>query len=267
VSAQIQDGSVVGVKAARTRVPDTRTTRRTLAIVAGCLVASGILAAVPATMPAAALTALFGSAWLSATLAMLLPGDAQRSAGEMARRRALFRHELNMLGDTPTTAALTAMLRRAEMLGLEHGTIGDDLDRIHAALAALTLSEQIARGELPTAETTYPIAGGDRCHFAGAARFGRRKSDHVGHLVLTGAWLQFHGALDVSVAWTLVEGVQRADGDVLITMTDSKRLLRFSCVSLRDAVGAAVIAEHLARRARMAPSATASERVIAPPAP
>ena len=126
-----------------------------------------------------------------------------------------------------------------------------DPDRIQATIEALTLGEQIARGEMPIAETTTPLAEDERCHFAGAARFGRRRSDHVGHLVLTGTWLRFHGVLDVSVAWRHISGVQRVDRDVLITLADSPRLMRFSCVSIRDAVRAAVIAEHLASRARV----------------
>jgi hypothetical protein len=81
-------------------------------------------------------------------------------------------------------------------------------------------------------------------------RFGRRRADQVGHLSLTGGWLKFRGAVDVSVAWTEVAAVQRAGCEIIILLDDSKRVLRFSCHSLEEAARASVLAQHLAGKSR-----------------
>ena len=43
----------------------------------------------------------------------------------------------------------------------------------------------------------------DPCHFATPVRFGRRRTDQVGHLVFTSAWLRFRGTVDFAVAWEM----------------------------------------------------------------
>jgi hypothetical protein len=93
---------------------------------------------------------------------------------------------------------------------------------------------------------TYPHEPGDPCHFATRVRFGRRRNDQVGHLELTSGRLKFHGALDLSVVWTEIATVERDGRDIVVSLIDSRRVLRFSCPALEDAARGAVVARHLA---------------------
>ena len=62
----------------------------------------------------------------------------------------------------------------------------------------------LERGDLPAVKPPDPLAPGDTCHYMAPVRFGRRRSDQYGHLVLTGGWLKFRGTGDVSVSWSEV---------------------------------------------------------------
>ena len=115
---------------------------------------------------------------------------------------------------------------------------------------ALDLANRLTNGELPTAKAPDPLAPGDSCHFAAPVRFGRRRADQYGHLVLTAGWLKFRGTQDVSVAWDEVANVQRAGREVIVSFERSRRLLRFSCYSIGEAARGGVIATHLMRSAR-----------------
>ena len=88
------------------------------------------------------------------------------------------------------------------------------------------------------------------CQFSTPIRFGRRRTDQFGHLELTRDWLRFRSVLDVSVAWSEVERVNRRGREVEIALADSTRLLRFWCPCLNDPARAAVLAEHFAGVAR-----------------
>jgi hypothetical protein len=123
-------------------------------------------------------------------------------------------------------------------------------DDVLAELEAAELADRLEHGDIPTAEAPDLVAPGDQCHFVAPARFGRRRSDHYGHLVLTGGWLKFRGTLDVSVAWGEVAAVHRAGRDIIVSMEESRRLLRFSCHSVAEAARGGVIAQYLARSAR-----------------
>jgi hypothetical protein len=112
------------------------------------------------------------------------------------------------------------------------------------------LSSRLRRGELPMAEAPDPLAPGDQCHFVTPVRFGRRRSDQYGHMVITSGWLKFRGTLDLSVTWSEVAQVQRLAREMIISLQDSRRLLRFSCHSEGEAARGAVIAQHLAQSAR-----------------
>jgi hypothetical protein len=94
-----------------------------------------------------------------------------------------------------------------------------------------------------------PLLTGDTCHFICAARFGRRRADQYGHLVLTRLWLTFRGALGVSVSWREVVSVVRADRELIVSLQDSRRMLRFSCQTYDEAARGDVIASELARLA------------------
>jgi hypothetical protein len=70
-------------------------------------------------------------------------------------------------------------------------------------------------------------------------------------MVITSGWLKFRGTLDLSVTWSEVAQVQRLAREMIISLQDSRRLLRFSCHSEGEAARGAVIAQHLAQSARV----------------
>src|SRR3954469_20935545 len=91
------------------------------------------------------------------------------------------------------------------------------------------LAERLLRGDLPVVRPPDPLAPGDECHFVTPVRFGRRRADQYGHLVLTSGWLKFRGTLDLSVTWSEVHDVQFTSREVIVSLQDSRRMLRFSC--------------------------------------
>ena len=119
------------------------------------------------------------------------------------------------------------------------------------AFEASELANRLQRGDLPVVTPPDPVAPGDQCHFVAPARFGRRRSDQYGHLLLTGGWLKFRGTVDLSVTWSEVAEVHRANREIVISLQDSRRLLRFSCHSEAEAVRGATIAQHLAQSVEM----------------
>ena len=205
-----------------------------------------MLAAVPREIPGIALATVLGGAWLSLVLAMTLPSRSERAGAELARRLAQFRHEVNTVGDQPTRADLESLLVRARDLALRDEEIAEELARVRAAIDAVDFAGQIARDALPVVASNEPLAPGDVCHFVTPVRFGRRRADQFGHLSLTSGWLKFRGTLDISVAWTEVAAIQRAGRDLIISLHDSKRVLRFLCHSESEAARAGVLAQHLA---------------------
>ena len=117
-------------------------------------------------------------------------------------------------------------------------------------IEATELANRLRSGDLPKVTAPDPLAPGDECHFVTPVRFGRRRADQYGHVVLTTGWLKFRGTLDLSVAWSEVADVQRAARELVVSLQDSRRLLRFSCHSEAEASHGAVIARHLAQSAR-----------------
>lgn len=113
------------------------------------------------------------------------------------------------------------------------------------------LAARLRRGEFPVANAPDPLAPGDQCHFVTPVRFGRRRSDQYGHVVLTSGWLKFRGTLDLSVSWSEVADVQRTAREMVVSLQDSRRMLRFSCHSDAEAARGVVIAQHLAQSARL----------------
>jgi hypothetical protein len=128
------------------------------------------------------------------------------------------------------------------------------MDGLHPSddLATTELAARLRRGELPKVKAPDPLAPGDECHFVTPVRFGRRRADQYGHLVLTSGWLKFRGTVDVSAAWGEVGEVQRARREIVVSLRDSRRLLRFSCHSEGEAARGALIAQHLAQSAQLA---------------
>jgi hypothetical protein len=111
------------------------------------------------------------------------------------------------------------------------------------------LADRLLRGDLPVVRSPDPLAPGDQCHFVTPVRFGRRRADHYGHLLLTSGWLKFRGTLDISVTWSEVSGTDRATREIVISLQDSRRLLRFLCHSEAEAERGVAIARHLAQSA------------------
>jgi len=118
--------------------------------------------------------------------------------------------------------------------------------------ATTELAARLRRGELPKEKAPDPLAPGDECHFVTPVRFGRRRVDQYGHMVLTSGWLKFRGTVDVSVAWGEVGDVQRARREIVVSLRDSRRLLRFSCHSEAEAARGALIAQYLTQSAQPA---------------
>lgn len=219
-------------------------------VIAGCMALAGLLVAVPREAPGLAVATIVGGAWLSLVLAVTLPSRAERAGEELAERLGRFRDAVNSVGDSPTREQLESVLELARHLDLREQEISDELRQLRAALDALTLRDQIAAGHLPILTNAGPLPVGEDCHFMSPVRFGRRKVDQFGHLLLTSNWLKFRGALDVSVSWGEVAEVQRAGRDLIVALQDSRRLLRFCCQDVQEAARAGIIAEHLARGAR-----------------
>jgi hypothetical protein len=204
----------------------------------------GCLAAVTGDAPSNVMTVLLGGTWLTFVLAAMTPDGADGN-----RRLANFRHEVSLLGDEPSRADLGRLLALARELGLPEEDISNELARIRASLAALSLRERVRRGDWPGVATPEPLPSGDVCHFLAPVRFGRRRADQYGHLLLTRTWLTFRGALDISVAWSEVSSVERADRELIVRLNDSRRLLRFSCHTVEEAACGGVLAIELAEAA------------------
>jgi hypothetical protein len=115
----------------------------------------------------------------------------------------------------------------------------------HRSTSAETPPPAITRA----AETSGP-ASQDECHFTTAIRFGRRKTDQVGHFTLTSLWLKFHGTVDLRIAWGEVARVEQAGAEIIVSLHGTRRTLRFCCSSDEEAARGAAIGAHLAGSAR-----------------
>jgi hypothetical protein len=216
-------------------------------LLGGSVLLAGLLVAAPRDVAGITLAVAVGGGWLSLVLAMTLPRPSERAGQELLRRLAEFRHELNTIGDAPSHATLHRLIARARELGLKEDEVSDELEQLRAAVEAVELRAALARGELPSADAPDPLPAGDTCHFLCAVRFGRRRSDQFGHLLLTSGWLKFRGPLDVTVTWGEVSVVKRDGREIVVGLKESRRVLRFSCHSLQEAARGAVIADHLVR--------------------
>jgi hypothetical protein len=204
-----------------------------------------LLVAFPQQAAGTVALTLLGGVWLLMVLAATLPSAAERAQGHLSNRLARFRHAVNAVGDAPTRPQLEAVLALVHQLDLPPDTIAVDVERVRASLSALTLVEDIATGQLPIVPTVASPTTGTVCHFRASVRFGRRRSDEFGQLMMTPAHVSFHGTTDVSVAWSDVTGVQRAGGDLILTLANGRPCLRFACDSVDQAARAGVIADHL----------------------
>jgi hypothetical protein len=263
VNGQIQYGSARGLISRATRtlrrqsrradprrfgMPPHASRPLTLTVVGAALLVM-LLAAAPRELPGVASTIMLAGAWLALALAMLLPGSSERAGAELAHRLGDFRNAVNGVGDHPGRTDLEGLLTLARELELQDDEVADEMSQIRALLAAVALREELERTGLPTVPGIEAVPSGDECHFVSPVRFGRRRSDQFGHLVLSSGWLKFRGPVHISVTWSEVGTVERAAHDVIVHLRDSRRILRFSCPTIADAVRAGVLAEHLAQAA------------------
>jgi hypothetical protein len=169
-----------------------------------------------------------------------------------------FRHEVRQLTAPATRAELQRLLELARQLELQEDAISDELAEIRASFEALDFGDQISRAGLPIVISLEPLPDGELCHFVTPVRFGRRRNDQFGHLELTTSWLRFHGALDISVVWPAIASVTRSGRDIIVSLNESRRLLRFCCHALSEASRGGVVATHLLHLARCAERDAAS---------
>ena len=241
-------------KATRLRLPTGRSRLVAVGIGAAAMAATALVG-IPRHVPGAALVMVFGAAWLGMLLAVMLPSQPDVTRTDLSRRLGRFRHALNSAGDRPSRDALMDLLTLSHELGLRDDEIADELSQIRASLSALELRERLERGDLPVINVVTQLPPDDHCHFVCPARFGRRRADQFGHLLLTSGWLRFRGALDLSVAWSEVSSVQRSGCEVIVNLRDSAKALRFGCHTLEESARGAVTAEYLARGAGGTPLA------------
>src|SRR5581483_2015692 len=135
------------------------------------------------------------------------------------------RHDVHALGDRPCRADLERLLATARDSVLPPEEIALELTEIEAALEGLAVSEQIERSGLPIARAADPPQLAEQIHFTGPVRFGRRRTDQLGHLQLMSRRLTFRGALDLSIAWIQVRDVRRDDQEIVVGLAESDRLL------------------------------------------
>ena len=269
MSGQIQYGSARSMTGRQTprgdrgRMADPSRLHRTprvtgslLLVVAGCMALTVLLVATPRQPPSLAISSIVAGAWVALLLAMTLPSRVERPGEELAVRLARFRHAVNTVGDHPTRAQLEDVIALVHRLQLRDEDVDEEVARLRAALAALRLRDEIKAGTLPVVSSAEPLAPGDVCHFRAAVRFGRRRSDQFGHLLLTSGWVKYRGTIEVSTAWSEVATVERAGVDVIVALQNSRRLLRFCFKDIEEAARAGVIAEHLVLLARADASET-----------
>jgi len=96
----------------------------------------------------------------------------------------------------------------------------------------------------------------DPCHLTTPVRFGRRRTDQVGHLLFTSNWLRFRGTVAFAVPWVDVASVAQSGEDLVVSLHGTGRTLRFCCQSDPEAMRAKAAAVHLTALARSDPLAT-----------
>jgi hypothetical protein len=98
---------------------------------------------------------------------------------------------------------------------------------------------------LPVVPDIPGLPAGDVCHYLMPVRFGRRRADQFGHLLLTAACLRFRGAIDVSIAWSEVADISRLEHEIVVSLHQSRRELRFWCTTTNEAESGHAIGSHL----------------------
>lgn len=164
---------------------------------------------------------------------------------DFASRLDRFRRELRALGHQPSRSDVERLQLLASELNFRDEEIRDELAEIRAASETIDFADRLAREGLPIVESLERLQPHERSHFVTPVRFGRRRSDQCGHLELTSDRLRFHGALDVSVVWSEIAAVERAGHEIVVSLANSRRVLRFSCYAATEAARGALLVRHL----------------------
>jgi hypothetical protein len=157
-----------------------------------------------------------------------------------------FRHSVASISDQPSRPDLQRLLQLASDLKLHEAEIGEELALIRALDEGIDLVERVAQGDLPVVPTVGLLARDHQCHFIAPVRSGRRRSDHFGHLIFSSGWLKFRATADVSIPWSNVAQARRCGREIVVSQREGRRVLRFGCHSIEEAVRGTILAQHLA---------------------
>lgn len=154
----------------------------------------------------------------------------------------------------PTAAGAAAL--RARLDEVARDAPSDDLEiereMLEALDGAVELTGRLAADRVPVVATGHRAAGADPCHFSAPASLPDDPAQRAGTLLLTGTRAVFVGGARASaVAWHAVSRSERIDRDLLLVRRDAADVLRIRFNSYEEALRAAVLAAHLARRRRI----------------
>jgi hypothetical protein len=110
----------------------------------------------------------------------------------------------------------------------------------------VTAQNQYVPADRATSGETPALSGDESSHLTIPVRFGRRKTDQVGHLVFAGRSLLFHGTVDMRIAWSEVSRIDHSGPDLVVAFHGTQRTMRFCCQSDEEALQAGVLGAHLA---------------------
>lgn len=110
----------------------------------------------------------------------------------------------------------------------------------------MTAQNQYVTADRATSGETPALSGDDSSHLTIPVRFGRRKTDQVGHLAFTNRSLLFHGTVDMRISWSEVSRLDHSANDVTVSFHGTQRTMRFCCQSEEEARQASVLGARLA---------------------
>jgi hypothetical protein len=110
----------------------------------------------------------------------------------------------------------------------------------------VTAQNQYVPADRATSGETPALPGDELSHLAIPVRFGRRKTDQVGHLIFAGRSLLFHGTVDMRISWSEVSRIDHTGRDLVVAFHGTQRTMRFCCQSDEEAMQAGVLGAHLA---------------------
>jgi hypothetical protein len=173
---------------------------------------------------------------------------------EVVREKQLkaFQSEIDAAAHTRDRARLEALLARPAELGLSEEDAALECERVAGLLAALDLSERLARGIPPEAiPTAHRAVAGETCYFISPASFPDGLMDQGGKLFLTNKRVLYLGSSTCGSDWDRVREVRDHERDIFLTV-EPLDLIRFRFNSYVDALRAAALARHLCSTAKAA---------------